>query len=231
MTIRRGKFIVLEGTDGSGKATQLKLLKKRIELEKEIKAAIFDFPQYDKTFFGKLVGRLLSGEFGGIDEVSPYLASLTYAGDRWQASSEIKTALDRGKLVLSNRYVMSNAHQVAKVELGKRREFWNFLEELEYGVYNIPREDLNIFLHVPPEVGQSLILKKSKRNYLKDKKKDIHEADINHQEETSKVYLSMAKSHPDRIRLIDCTKDGRLMTIEQIHELVWSVVSKRIFNN
>jgi len=223
---QRGKFIVLEGADGTGKTTQLNRLAFRINEELNIQIAKVDFPQYETSFFGKLVGRFLSGEFGTLKEVSPYLASLTYAGDRWQAKDLISNALLEGKIVLSNRYALSNmAHQTVKLPQEEQAEFLNFLEQLEYVIYGIPREDMNIFLYLPPEKGQELIEAKGERSYI-GKGKDIQEADIDHQIAATNMYRELAQRFPDKIRMIDCTNgQGEIKTIDEIHEIVWLEVS------
>lgn len=224
MKSNKGKFIVLEGTDGSGKGTQLNLLANRLETESGLSVARFDFPQYESAFFGELAGRFLSGEFGQLDEVDPHLAALLFAGDRWQAAPHIYKTLDSGKIVLANRYVLSNmAHQGAKVPEDRRDDFFDYLETLEFKVYGIPQEDLNIILRVAPEVGQELVGRKEERQYLEGGKKDIQEEDIDHLREASRVYGGLDERFPGKIRMIDCCKkDGEILPIDEIHEMVWS---------
>lgn len=224
----RGKFIVIEGPDGTGKKTQTDLLISRFQAN-GIPHEMFDFPQYESTFFGKLVGRFLKGEFGGLKDVSPYLASLTYAGDRWQAGPSIRETLARGVNVIANRYFLSNvAHQAAKLPKDKREEFIAFLRELEYTVYGIPQEDLNIVLFIPAEISAHLIEQKQKRSYLGDVKKDIHEDDVGYQLEVASIYRDIPGTFRNIVG-IDCTKrDGSLMTPEDIHEIVWREVTSRL---
>lgn len=224
--MKKGKFIVFEGTDGSGKATQLKLLIKYFKA-KGYKSQTADFPQYYTSFFGKLVGRFLKGEFGGIDEVSPYLACLPYAGDRFQASKKIKKWLSEGKIVVSNRYFGSQAHQVAKLPYKEQAKFLRFLEKMEYEVFGIPKEDIVIFLYVPPEIGQRLVDKKGKRGYVGGQKRDIHEASFSHQRKTSKMYFRLVKRYPYWIRLDCCDRQGNLMSPEEIHQKVLRALKKR----
>lgn len=221
-----GKFIVIEGADGSGKATQQKLLIKRIRKDFKKKVYKADFPRYEKSFFGHLAGRYLEGEFGSLEDTSPYLSSLTFAGDRWQAKENIVKHLSLGEIVISNRYALANmAHQSAKLPVAKRADFLKFLEKLEFGVYKIPREDINIFLEVPSEIGQKLVDKKEDRKYTKGKKRDIHEENLIYQKECLKMYKFLAKKYPERIRIINCCNDdGSLKTIEEIHQLVWDIV-------
>lgn len=224
---KKGKFIVLEGADGSGKAIQQKLLIRRIKKELNRKVYKIDFPQYEKTFFGKLVGRYLAGEFGSLKETNPYLSSLTFAGDRWQASEKIRKKLAKSEIVVSNRYALSNmAHQTAKLQRSKRRNFLGFLEKLEYEIYKIPREDINVFLDVPTKIAHKLVGKKSKRGYLKNKKRDIHEKDIEYQTETVEMYKYLARKYKDKIKIVNCCdKYGKLLPVEEIHKMVWNKVA------
>ena len=133
------------------------------------------------------MGRFLAGEFGGLEEIDPHLASLTYAGDRWQAKEKMEGWQDQGIIVLANRYASSNmAHQTARFPEERREGFLCWLKELEYEVYQIPREDLVVFLHVPVEIGQDLVDQKGERGYMGGQKRDILEADLAHLQEAEK---------------------------------------------
>lgn len=217
----KGKFIVIDGSDGSGKKTQSDLLISKLQRE-GYQTAYYDFPQYE-TFFGQMVGRYLNGEFGEADQVSPYLASLLYAGDRWQASDAIKKDLAAGKIVISNRYTQSNmAHQGAKIkEKNEKDKYLAWLTELEYETYKIPRPDLIIFLHVPVAVSQGLFEKKGKRNYTSEVK-DIHEKNVDFMQRSLDEYLRLSKVYPGW-RRIDCTIDQELLSKEEIANKVYAV--------
>jgi dTMP kinase len=222
---KKGKFIVLEGTDGSGKATQLKLLVSHLK-KKGYQVEEADFPQYYSSFFGKLVGRFLKGEFGGINEVSPYLASLTYAGDRFEAKERIKEWLSQGKMVVSNRYTGSNmGHQTAKLSRKEQIKFLRFLEKLEYEVFGIPKEDIVIFLYMPVVIGQLLVDKKGNRGYIGGQERDIAEADLDHQKKSAEVYLRLVRRYPYWFR-VNCFADD-LLTPQEIHEKVLEVLIKK----
>nr|AIA18603.1 Thymidylate kinase [uncultured bacterium] len=129
-TTTRGKFIVIEGTDGSGKGTQFKLLKKRLEAD-GYDVEVFDFPQYDQPS-SHFVKEYLNGNYGTVDEVGPYTASLFFALDRYEAGKKIQDALDAGKIVLSNRFTGSNmAHQGTKFNhVEERRGYFIWLANL-----------------------------------------------------------------------------------------------------
>jgi dTMP kinase len=223
---REGLFIVLEGTDGSGKTTQLKKLLKRLK-EKKIKYQVFDFPQYKKpsSYFVK---QYLLGKYGNLKEVSPYQASLFYSLDRFEASFKIRKALKEGKVVLANRYFASNlGHQGAKIKNQKeRKEFFKWIYNLEFKILNLPKPDLNIFLHVPAEIGYQLILKKKKRDYLKNKKRDIHEKDLNYLKKTEKTYLEAIKFFPKDFKVIECISKKELLGVKEISEKIWQIIVK-----
>src|ERR1700693_5334188 len=154
----RGKLIALEGIDGSGKLTQLDLLARELDA-RGLATFRISFPRYE-SFFGKLVGSYLNGDFGALDAVDPHFAALLYAGDRFEAKQELSAALEQGQLILADRYIASNlAHQTARVSADKRDAFIHWIEHLEYGVYGLPREELVMYLRVPPLQAQALVSK------------------------------------------------------------------------
>jgi dTMP kinase len=223
-----GKFIVIDGIDGSGKATQTKLLLQRLKKE-GYKTATIDFPQYYKNFFGKVVGRYLAGEFGMADQVSPYLASVLYALDRWESKGFILKKINEGRIVVCDRYVSANMiHQGGKIrQKDKREELVEWLGEMEFDVLKVPKPNLVIYLDVPYDIGQKLVDKKSKRRYVGGKKRDIHEMDNNHLKNAQLQARELVKRNKKWIR-INCVNDGRLLSPEEISDLVWSEVEKRI---
>jgi dTMP kinase len=147
--VKRGIFIAIEGTDGSGKGTQFKKLVERLT-SKGHDVATFDFPQYDEpsSYFVK---QYLNGEYGTTEEVGPYTGSLFYALDRYEASTKIRKALDEGKVVITNRFTGSNmAHQGTKFHSAEeRRGYFIWLDNLEFQMLKIPRPDYNFVLRVP----------------------------------------------------------------------------------
>lgn len=223
----KGKLIVIDGTDGSGKATQSKLLVKALKKKGKTVRHI-EFPRYYSSFHGKVVGRFLKGDFGQMSEVSPYLISLVYAMDRLTARKQIQDWLEAGDVVIADRYTSASmAHQTARVPVKERKKFLRWVEEMEYKQHKIPREDLVLFLHVPVEVSQKLVDKKSERKYVKGKKKDIAEANVNHQSEALKVYLQLAKAkkHWEKVDCVD--KKNKLMSIDDIHKKIMKVLKKK----
>jgi dTMP kinase len=229
--MKKGKFIVIDGTDGSGKATQTKLLCEAIEKEK-IKVKKIDLPQYSNNFFGKLLRECLDGKLGDFIAVNPKIASVLYAADRWESSDNIQKWLEQGYIVIADRYVSSNQiHQGGKIfDNEKRKEFLEWLNEMEFNVFKISKPDAIIFLDVPIEVTRGLLLKraaeKAKVNPYKTYK-DLAEENEGHLRESHESALKMVKSNNNWVK-VDCTKDDKLMSIDEIHKRIWSVFNKII---
>src|SRR5580658_2521572 len=186
-----GKLIAIEGIDGSGKRTQVGLLEKALTASGH---AVYStgFPQYD-SWFGKMVGQFLNGDFGQLETVDPHFTALLYAGDRFEAKFRLETALKLGKIVLADRYIGSNlAHQTARVSAADRPAFISWIEHLEYNIYNLPRETLVLYLRVPPRQAQELVARKSTRSYTKVKQ-DLQEASLRHLEDAAAMYDQLAR--------------------------------------
>lgn len=224
--MKKGKIIVIEGSDGAGKTTQIEFLKEYFK-KNRIKFSDFDFPQYENSFFGEFIGRFLNNEFGAVNGVSPYFVSFPFAADRFLAKDDLKKRKHEGQVVILDRYVGSNAaYQGARIkDPQKRKEFIDWLFEMEYQAYKIPREDLNIFLYVPIDIAQKLIIERSQKEYLTGtKKRDIYEKDVNFQKAVSEIYQSFCRKYKNWI-LVDCTKDGKILPREEIHAKVIKVCS------
>ena len=222
---RKGKLIVIDGGDGSGKATQSELLKQYLEKNGHT-VKYLDFPRYYSSFHGRVVGRFLTGEFGALDQVSPYLAALAYAVDRAGAKEEMDQWLSTGGMLLCNRYATSSmAHQGARMPLDKQDEFVGWLDEMEYKVHKIPREDVVVYLSVPWKTGYELTLKKDQRKYM-DGKLDIAEKDMHHRQASEDMYLRLAKERNNWIT-IDCVKDGIILSKEEIHEKIIQALKEK----
>ncbi|MGA8034898.1 MAG: hypothetical protein WA823_01580 [Candidatus Acidiferrales bacterium] len=221
----RGKFIVLEGIDGSGKHTQIELLARAL-VSREIEFAQVGFPNYD-GFFGKLIARFLNGDFGPLEAVDPHFSALLYAGDRLESKSELEQELIEGKTLVADRYIASNlAHQGARTSPEKRAAFLKWLKQLEYEIYALPHEDLVIYLRVPPAEAQRLVAKKGKREYTQ-LERDIQEANIAHLESASAVYDELAKQpHWITIECFDAATK-KLRSPGSIHKEVVAAVESR----
>lgn len=224
-----GIFVTLEGGDGSGKGTQSKLLVER--LRKEIGDELvlhMSFPQHGEPS-SYYADQFLNGAYGSITDVHPDLASLTYALDRYAASSKLREHLDKpNSVVVSDRYVGSNlAHNGSKFHDDKsRHEYYERQMQTEYGILGIPMPDINIILLVSTENAQSNVDKKAARAYT-SLKRDIHEQDANHLDRTKSAYHELALLYPDRFTSIDCMKaDGTMRSIEDIHAEIVSIYTK-----
>lgn len=228
---KRGKLIVIDGIDGSGKATQVKLLAKRLKKE-GVKIKTIDFPRYGKNFFGTLIGEFLSGKYGDFIAVAPHIASTLYAGDRFESSKQIRKWLDEGYTVLADRYVSANQiHQGGKIaDRAERKVFLEWLDKMEHGVFMIPRPDLVIYLDVPFEVSkewlQQKVAQRKKAAYLKGAR-DVAEDNLMHLEHSRNGALELAKSHKNWVK-IQCCEGMVCMLPEGVHEEVFKVVKKKI---
>ncbi len=190
----RGLLIAIEGIDGSGKHTQAKLLEHSLAA-KGYSVFATGFPQYD-SWFGSMVGKFLNGDYGPLQTVDPHFSALLYAGDRFEAKGRLETVLNEGKIVLVDRYVSSNlAHQVARADAEKRSEFLRWIEHLEYSIYGLPREDLILYLRVPPSQAQMLVAHKTERQYTRATH-DIQEKSLRHLEDAAEMYDMLSRSRP-----------------------------------
>lgn len=186
-----GKLIAVEGIDGSGKRTQVELLANALRARGH---SVYStgFPQYD-SWFGKMVGQFLNGDFGPLETVDPHFTALLYAGDRFEAKPKLEAALSNGQTVLADRYIASNlAHQTARVAPDKRSAFLEWIEHLEYGIYGLPSENLVLYLRVPAREAQKLVTQKSARSYT-SAQKDLLEASLRHLEEAAAMYDFLAR--------------------------------------
>lgn len=219
-----GKFIVIEGTDGSGKGTHTKLLTDWLTSQGH-RLEAFDFPQYGQPS-AYFVEQYLNGSYGSLGEIGPYRGSLFYALDRYQAGFKIREALSSGVHVLSNRYVGSNmGHQGGKiVDDTERAAYFKWNDNLEFEILGIPRPDLNIVLHMPSRQAQLFVDQKAERDYIGGKKRDIHEADLTHLEQAERTYLELCKTFPETFTRVPCEQAGVILPIEQIQNQIRALV-------
>jgi dTMP kinase len=217
---QRGRFIVIDGSDGTGKSTQTKLLLETLRME-GFKAEEIEFPQYQHKSAGP-VEEYLSGKYGNLN---PYATSVFYAIDRFDASFKIKEWLKAGKVVISNRYVTANAgHQGGKiVDENERVKYFRWLHKLEYEVFTIPKPDLNIILHMPVEF--SLKLLEGRRVAESNRTLDMHEADTEHLKNSIESYLQIAKLFPNT-KLLECVEAGQIQSPQRIRNLIWQLVRR-----
>ena len=215
-----GKLIVFEGSDGAGKSTQFKLLTKRLRQE-HTDFHKLQFPQYLEPS-SALIRMYLGGEFGDSpDDVNAYAASTFYAVDRYASYVKVwREYYQAGGLVLSDRYTTSNAvHQASKLPDGEREKFLDWLFGFEYGLLGLPEPSLVFYLDVPTEVTERLMRERERATHTAA---DIHEADD--------AYLRECRENARGVaarcgwQRVDCTRDGQMRGIEDIHEEVYARV-------
>lgn len=229
--VKRGKLIVIDGTDGSGKATQVVLLAKRLKKEGKI-VKIVDFPEYYKNFFGAFIGHCLSEQYYNFLNIHPKIASVLYAADRFESNDKMRNWLRKGYIIIANRYVSANQiHQGGKIKsVKKRNDFIKWLDKMEYEVFKIPRPDITLYLSLPINIVLQLLKdrdnSKTKRAYLK-KKKDVHEADVNFLINSRKSALKLVREVSNFIK-IDCVLRGKILSREIIHREVYEKIKKII---
>lgn len=216
----KGNLIVFEGTDGSGKATQTRLLVEALERAGRAVRQL-TFPRYDQDS-SMLVRMYLGGAFGkDPSAVNPYAASTFYAVDRYASYKQDWGAwYEAGGLVVTDRYTTSNAvHQAGKLPDGACREYLRWLFHFEYDLMGLPRPDLVLYLDLPAELSAAL---RRQREQDTGRRADIHEAD--------EGYLRRCRENAMRVvafdnwRIVSCSRDGKIRAPEEIHREVWSLV-------
>lgn len=223
----KGKLFVIEGTDGSGKQTQLKRLKERFEKE-NIKYKTVSFPNYDSPS-SSLVKMYLNGDFGtDAQTISPYIASTFYAADRYATfKTSYEEFYNNGGIILADRYTTSNmVHQAGKIKNDEERQkFLDWLWDFEFNLYNLPVPTEVIFLNMPVEYAQEL-MKNRANKITNETKKDIHERNEKHLQEAYNEACKLVKKY--NWYEVKCVRDGNIRTIDDIHEEIFHEVEQHI---
>ena len=222
-----GKLFVIDGTDGSGKQTQFNKLQERLKKD-GIDFRVVSFPNYDSPSSG-LVKMYLSGEFGeNAKDVSPYIASTFYAGDRYATYiTGYKDYYEKGGIILADRYTTANmVHQAGKIQDKEEREkFLNWLWDFEFNLYRLPIPTEVFFLNMPVEKSLELI-KDRENKFTHTEKKDIHERDKNHLIDAYNAACYVSKKY--NWYEVKCVKENKIRTIEDIHEEIYNEIKKHI---
>jgi dTMP kinase len=220
---KQGKFIVIDGIDSSGKATQAEIMKKYLE-HAGYKVKIISFPQYDKKSAG-LVENYLEGKYGDLDEVNPYQASILYAVDRFDAKIHIEELLEKGYIVIANRYTTANlAHQGSKLNTALHRQtFYEWAKNLEYKILNIPQPDAIFFLNVKAEIAERLLTTRVREDW-ENKFNDIHEKNFYYQKATENAYLEISRIYPE-IKNIECYENAVMLSVDEVARRLWKEIS------
>jgi dTMP kinase len=224
------KLLVIEGVDGAGKSTQIRMLKDFFA-GRGYSCEYLHFPRTDAPFFGELIARFLRGEFGSLNEVDPYIVAMLYAGDRKDASEMISKWLGEKKIVLLDRYTYSNiAYQCAKLsDTTSQDKLMNWILSLEFTHFGIPRPDLNIFLDVPFSFTEANLMNArtgNDRDYLMGTR-DIHEESMTFQKKVRDIYLRVAQTDR-RLVVINCSNTKAIMlSPDEIFNLIIKLFAER----
>jgi dTMP kinase len=224
------RLLVIEGVDGAGKSTQIKLLRE-FYAGKGYECEYLHFPRTETPYYGELIARFLRGEFGTIDQVDPYLVAMLYAGDRKDSAELISGWLADNKIVLLDRYTYSNiAYQCAKVgDKADREKLKHWILTLEFEHFKIPRPDLNIFLDVPSAFAENNLSgtrKGTDREYLNGNR-DIHEESTLFQKNVRNIYLNVAETD-ELLTVIDCSNEsGEMLSTQEIFSLIIKTLKKK----
>lgn len=216
-----GKLIVIEGTDGSGKSTQFRLLTDRLESE-QVKFQKLVFPQYSEPS-SALIRMYLGGEFGkSPSDVNAYAASAFYSVDRYASYRKVWGKwYEEGGLVVSDRYTTSNAvHQASKEPEDKREDFLNWLYDFEYDKLGLPRPDLVIYLDVPTDFTEKMLRHRETETHTQA---DIHEQDTQYLATCRRTGRAAAAHYGWTV--IRCVRDGAMRSMEDIHEEIYRHVA------
>lgn len=222
-----GKLFVIDGTDGSGKQTQLTKLKERLDKE-GIEYKTVSFPNYDSPS-SSLVKMYLGGEFGtDPKKISPYIASTFYAADRYATfKKDYEEYYSNGGIILADRYTTANmVHQAGKIENDAEREkFLNWLWDFEFHLYGLPVPTEVFFLNMPTEYAVKL-MENRENKITHESKKDIHERDKNHLQDAYNEACKLVKKY-DWYE-VKCVKDEKIRSIDEIHEEIFDELKKHL---
>lgn len=216
--LSKGKLIVIEGIDGSGKTTQYNLLVERLKKEGR-KVKHIHFPRHNTPFFGNMVDEYLRGGFGDPTKIHSKLASLVYACDRLEVKEKMNAWLLNGFDIVLDRYATSNAgHQLGKIQsLKDKLSYLKWLDTLEYVIFKIPKPDRVLYLHMPVEHVQNLMKNR--------KSKDLHETNYHHLAKAQQAYQFTVRKYPYWVQ-IPCVRGKRILGKDEIHASVWKHIKK-----
>ena len=223
--MEQGKLFVIDGTDGSGKQTQLQKLKERFERE-GVSFKDVSFPNYESES-SSLVKMYLNGDFGSnAQEISPYIASTFYAADRYATfKTKYEEYYNNGGIILADRYTTANmVHQAGKIKDDKEREkFLDWLWDFEFNLYGLPVPTQVFFLNMPIEYSEKLMQNRANK-ITHEEKKDIHERDKEHLKDSYNEACKLVQKY--NWFEIKCVKDGNIRTIDDIHEEIYKEIQK-----
>ena len=226
----KGLFLVIEGSDGVGKSSQVSLLAEYFRKTGR-KTRSVHFPRLEALPYGEIIAAYLRGEFGSLEQVHPRLAALLFALDRREAAGELRNLIDSGAVVLADRYILSNlAYQGGRSgEQTERNNLQDWIEVLEYGRHAIPRPDFTLWLDVPPRFSRARIAAPRSgedRTYLRGAE-DIHEKSRTLQERAREEFLRLVAARPGEMTRVDCwDTDGGMADAATVHERILDVLRR-----
>jgi dTMP kinase len=208
-------LIAIEGIDGAGKGTQAGLLVSSLRAM-GLRVETLQFPRYSSTTFGAAIGDFLNGKFGGLNDVHPQLAAVLYAGDRYESRGLLMRMIEENDVVVLDRFVGSNlAHQSAKLDGVARTALVEWIEKIEFDVFELPRPKLTILIDMSSQMSRELVSRKAARDYT-SQEADLQESDLPYLERVRRCYLALAHSRLDWRTVHGLNDDGHLRTIEDV---------------
>lgn len=216
--IMSGKLIVIEGADGAGKATQAQLLTERLRGE-GMQVENLEFPRYENSFFGAYVKEWLDEVHGNFVDLDPRLASILFAGDRFESRDTLTGWLEEGKHVVLDRYVSASMlHQGAKItDVEKRGAFLLWLQRLEYEVFKLPRPDMVVYLDMPAEMRHALLTTDESKPNL-----GHTETDADYQAAVQTCASQIAGL--EKWKIVSCLMDDKLRSKDNINTELYGLV-------
>lgn len=208
-------LIAVEGIDGAGKGTQSRRLSEQLQAD-GLRSTCIQFPRYSETTFGKAIGDFLNGRFGTLDQVHPQLASVLYAGDRFESMPVLNKAIATHDVVVLDRFTGSNlAHQASKLNGQERNDLIAWITTVESQVFKLPSPDLNILIDITPEWSRQLVSRKGNRDYT-DHEADIHESNLSYLAGVRDCYLQLAQERDDWTVVHSVAENQEIRTIDEV---------------
>ena len=220
-------LIAIEGIDGAGKGPQAGRLVSSLR-ERGLRVDTLQFPRYSATNFGGAIGDFLNGRFGSLNQVHPQLAAVLYAGDRFESRPLLMQLMEDNDVVVLDRFVGSNlAHQSAKLDGAERTALVDWIENIEYEVFQLPRPALTVLIDMSSQMSRELVSRKATRDYT-DQEADLQESDLPYLERVRRCYLALAHSRLDWRTIHGLSEDGSLRTIDDVGTEIQTVVCEHL---
>jgi dTMP kinase len=220
-------LIAIEGIDGAGKGTQAGRLVSALR-ELGLRVDTLQFPRYSATNFGGAIGDFLNGRFGSLGQVHPQLAAVLYAGDRFESRPLLMQMMDNNDVVVLDRFVGSNlAHQSAKLDGAERTALVDWIEKIEFEVFQLPRPKLTVLIDMSSQMSRELVARKATRDYT-DQEADLQESDLPYLERVRRCYLALAHSRLDWRTVHGLNDEGSLRTIDEVGEEIRGIVCEHL---